>query len=154
MAISVGIHDLHGRTGCQVIFDGIFLKFISVGVVNTVVGSGLMFVLYNFLGFGYWLSSTVSYIAGSILSFFLNKYWTFGVRKWSVFVVAAFALNIAICYFLAYKAARTLIHALPLGQPENVKDNIAMLVGICLFTGLNYLGQRFVVFRRRGLRPS
>jgi len=130
------------------IFDIVFLKFISVGVVNTIVGSGLMFVLYNFLGMGYWLSSATSYIVGSVLSFFLNKYWTFKVRQWSVFIVVAFILNIAVCYLIAYKAARMLIYALLLGQSENIKDNVAMVVGICLFTGFNYLGQRFIVFRK------
>jgi len=130
------------------IFDKTFLKFISVGVVNTLVGSGLMFVLYNFLGTDYWVSSATAYVVGSALSFFLNKYWTFKIRKWSVFIVAGFVLNIAICYLLAYKVARILVYALLLSHPEKIKDNVAMLVGICLFTGLNYLGQRFVVFRR------
>lgn len=28
-----------------------------------------------------------------------------------------------------------------------VQENIAMLAGMCIFVGMNYLGQRFVVFR-------
>jgi len=130
------------------IFDRIFLKFISVGVINTLVGSGIMFASYNLLGWGFWLSSASNYAIGSILSFLLNKYWTFNVRKWSLFMVIAFALNIAVSYFLAYKVARTLISFLLADQPLRLRDNVAMLVGICFFTGLNYLGQRFVVFRK------
>jgi len=130
------------------IFDRIFLKFMSVGVVNTIVGSGLMFALYNFFGVGYWFSSAIAYIFGSVLSFFLNKYWTFSIQKWSAFMVVGFIVNIAVCYFLAYKVAQTLIYALLANQSEKLQGNIAMLVGICLFTGLNYLGQRFMVFRK------
>ena len=30
---------------------------------------------------------------------------------------------------------------------DKIKDNVAMLVGMCLFVILNYIGQRFIVFR-------
>ena len=33
------------------------------------------------------------------------------------------------------------------GQAVNVQENVAMLVGMCLYTGLNYLGQRFFAFK-------
>ena len=32
-------------------------------------------------------------------------------------------------------------------QSENIKDNVALFLGMCLYTGLNYIGQRLVVFR-------
>jgi putative flippase GtrA len=130
------------------IFDRILLKFIIVGLINTIAGSGLMFVMYNVFNVGYWISSASNYIFGSILSFFLNKYWTFNVQKWSLFIVVAFVLNIAIAYFIAYKMARVVIHLLLADYSEILRDNTAMLAGICLFTGLNYLGQRFIVFRK------
>jgi len=130
------------------IFDKIFLKFISVGVINTIVGSGIMFISYNFIGMGYWFSSAANYIVGSVLSFFLNKYWTFNVRKFSLFMVFAFAFNIIVCYLIAYKVARILAHSLLLSQTLQFQDNVAMVVGVCLFTGLNYLGQRFIIFKK------
>jgi len=52
-------------------------KFIIVGIINTIVGCGVMFGLYNLAGCSYWMSSAANYIVGSILSFFLNKYYTF-----------------------------------------------------------------------------
>ena len=52
-------------------------KFLIVGVVNTLIGAGLMFVLYNLAHWSYWVSSACNYIAGGIVSFFLNKYFTF-----------------------------------------------------------------------------
>jgi len=131
------------------IIDRILLKFIIVGCANTIVGASLMFVLYNVFGLGYWISSTVNYTIGSILSFFLNKYWTFNVRKWSVFMVIVFVVNIVISYILAYKLARMVICFVLSDQPVVVQDNIALAAGICLFTGLNYIGQRFVVFSKK-----
>ena len=43
------------------------LKFLAVGVVNTLVGTGLMFVLYNIFSVNYWISSASNYIVGSII---------------------------------------------------------------------------------------
>ena len=128
------------------IFDRIFLRFIIAGCANTAVGAGLMFILYNAAGLSYWFSSAANYIAGSILSFFLNKYWTFRVRNWSLFMVIAFVFNILISYFLAYKIAKELIYFLLINQSTVKKDNVALVAGMCIFTGLNYLGQRFIVF--------
>jgi putative flippase GtrA len=131
------------------IFDRVFLKFLLAGLINTGVGAGLMFVMYNAFGLGYWLSSAVNYVVGSVLSFFLNKYWTFNVRKWSLYMVIAFAATIVISYFLAYKIARTAIYHVLADYSPKIRDNAALAAGMCLFTGLNYIGQRFIVFSKR-----
>jgi len=124
------------------------------GLVNTLVGSGIMFVMYNVFSFSYWASSAANYIVGSVLSFFLNKYWTFRVKKWSLFMIISFITVIIISYLLAYKIARMAIYFVFENQSKKLMDNTAMLAGICLFTGINYLGQRFIVFRREGTIPG
>jgi putative flippase GtrA len=129
------------------IFDRILLKFILVGGINTLVGSVIMFLLYNFTGLGYWVSSGASYIAGSVLSFFLNKYVTFGVKKWSGFMIAAFIATIAISYVFAYGVSKPAMNYLLRDVSRQIRDNAALLTGMCLFTGINYLGQRLIVFR-------
>ena len=58
-------------------FDITTIKFLMVGVINTLVGTGLMFILYNVFSVNYWISSASNYIVGSIVSYFLNKYFTF-----------------------------------------------------------------------------
>jgi putative flippase GtrA len=130
------------------IFDKVLLKFISVGILNTIIGSGLMFVMYNVFGFGYWVSSAVNYVIGSVLSFFLNKYWTFKVNEWSIVMVIAFTVTIVVSYFLAYKIARTALYFALADYHPKIRDNAALFTGMCFFTGINYLGQRFFVFRR------
>jgi len=130
------------------IFDRKFFKFILVGTINTIVGSAIMFSLYNIAHLSYWISSACNYFFGSILSFFLNKYFTFTIKEWSLFMVVAFILNTVICYFIAYGLAKPLINYFLDGKPQNIQENIALFTGMCLFTGLNYLGQRFVVFAR------
>jgi hypothetical protein len=61
--------------------------------------------------------------------------------------VPKFIINISICYFVAYGLARPIISSIVSGYGETMRDNVAMLVGMCLFVGLNYLGQKFFVFK-------
>ncbi|MDR3256660.1 MAG: GtrA family protein [Endomicrobium sp.] len=125
------------------LFDNTFLRFIFVGIFNTLVGMAIMVVLYNLVGFGYWLSSAINYILTSILSFFLNKYFTFGVKTWSFKMIVLFILTIMISYLVSYGIAKPLVHYLFVDYTSKFCDNVAMLAGMCLFTVLNYIGQRF-----------
>ena len=126
---------------------GSLVRFIIVGIINTLVGAGVMFFMYNIAGAGYWVSSALNYIVGSIVSYFLNKYFTFRQKRKSLRIVISFILNICVCYLLAYGVARPLVGMMLSGSPAAVTDNLSMLLGMAVFVGLNYLGQRFVVFR-------
>ena len=61
----------------KMFFDVTFWKFILVGIANTLFGAAIMFIFYNLLQFNYWISSVSNYVFGSILSYFLNKNFTF-----------------------------------------------------------------------------
>lgn len=127
--------------------DATFLRFLLVGAVNTLVGTGVMFALYNLAHCGYWFSSAMNYIVGSVVSYFLNKYFTFQKTERDPKMLLRFAVNISACYAIAYGAARPLARQLLSAAAESVRDNAAMLFGMCLFVALNYLGQRMLVFR-------
>lgn len=129
-------------------FDRTVPKFLLVGVANTIVGAGTMFLLYNLANCSYWLSSAANYIVGGTLSFFLNKYYTFQNKTWSWRQVWKFISNVALCYLVAYGAAKPLALRLLSGMPSFVQENVAMLVGMCFYTVLNYLGQRFFAFQK------
>ena len=129
------------------ILNNSLFRFIIVGIINTVVGGALIFILYNIAGVGYWLSSGTSYILTSILNFSLNKYYTFKVAEWNLFMVLTFSINIVICYGIAYGIARPMMNYILRNNSQKIRENIALLAGMCLFTGINYLGQRFIVFR-------
>lgn len=128
-------------------FDAKLIKFLMVGVLNTLVGTAIMFGLYNFAGCNYWISSAANYVVGSILSYFLNKYFTFQNKKRSWRIVVKFILNVLVCYLIAYGIAKPMVLYLLSRQPQKFQENIAMLVGMVLFTLLNYTGQRFFAFK-------
>ncbi len=131
------------------LLDKTFWKFAAVGVANTLFGTAIMFLFYNVFHLSYWVSSASNYVLGSILSYFLNKYFTFQSRDKSVGYVLRFAVNIGLCYLLAYGLAKPLVRWALTAAAGGVQDNVSMLVGMCLFVGLNYLGQRFFVFQSK-----
>ena len=77
-------------------FDITTIKFILVGIVNTIVGTGVMFFLYNFCSVNYWIASASNYIVGSIVSYFLNKYFTFKSTERSTRQIVKFIINISV----------------------------------------------------------
>ena len=60
------------------LFDRTMLRFLLVGVVNTLIGAGIMFVLDNVANCSYWLSSAANYVVGGIVRYFCLTYLTFG----------------------------------------------------------------------------
>lgn len=138
-------------------FDIKFWKFILVGILNTFVGMGLQFLFFNLCGWNEWASSIVGYIIGSIVSYFLNKYFTFKNKDKGWKPILKFAINIAICYGLAYGLAIPLIKWFCTANSfamfgmtvDAFAGNASMLVGACLFVAFNYVGQRFFAFREK-----
>lgn len=139
------------------LLDPTFFRFLLVGVVNTMVGYAVMFGLWNLAGLhrlgdaGYWIASAANYIVGSIVSFFLNKHFTFRNQEKGMDVVVRFVINISVCYLLAYGLAKPAVNGLlgGMGLSQQLQGNLTMLFGSGLFVILNYFGQRFFAFKSR-----
>ena len=133
----------------RMLFDEKLWKFLLVGVLNTLVGNGLMFLLYNLAGFSYWPATGLSYALASVMSYFLNRYFTFKYQGSGWGTALRFALNIAVCYGLAYGLAKPLVRLIFSGLSKKWAENLAMLAGMGLFVVFNYFGQRFFAFREK-----
>ncbi len=125
-----------------------FIRFILVGIANTIIGTAIMFVFYNVFHLSYWLSSASNYFFGSICSYLLNKYYTFKYKEKGFTSLFRFTLNIIVCYFLAYGIAKPVIQWILSHQSITVQENISMLLGMCLFVLFNYIGQRYFAFKK------
>lgn len=138
-------------------FDIKFWKFIGVGLINTLVGEGLKFLLFNLFHTDVWVSSVIGMFVGSIISYFLNKYFTFKNKEKGWKPVVRFALNIAVCFTLANVIALPLVERLCLVNSitmfgwsvETFAGNVSMIAGSCLFVAFNYIGQRFFAFKSK-----
>ena len=130
------------------LLDASVWKFLLVGVGNTLLSMVLMFALE---GLGYWPSTAIAYVAGAVLSFFLNRHFTFRSEETMGRSAVKFALNVAVCYLLAYGIAQPVMELIP--QPVFVPSlwwgRLTKLVGMGLYTVLNYFGQRFFAFQKQ-----
>ena len=61
------------------LMDPTMFKFLLVGVFNTLVGCGTMFLLYNLAGCSYWLSSAANYIHPIRI---MISHSTMAIRTW------------------------------------------------------------------------
>ena len=136
------------------LFDATFWKYAVVGCVNTTVGAGIMFLLYNVFHVSYWVSAACNHIAGATTGYFLNKNWTFRNKTKDWRLTVKFILNIAWCYLVGYGIAKPLMRRILAGAEKSVQENIAMATGLIIFIGLNYINQRFYLFRQEEPEPA
>lgn len=125
------------------------LHFGIIGVFNTLLGIGLTMLFYNFLHWGYWTSTITEYTIGSIFSYVANKKLTFKVKGNTKKTAIRFAINIVICFALAYGAARPVVRLVLSDFSKKVVENVAIVVGNGIFIVLNFIGQKFFVFREK-----
>lgn len=131
--------------------DASIPKFLLVGVGNTLLSAVIMFLLEDL---GYWPSTAIAYVAGAMMSFFLNRKFTFQSRETMGRSAVKFALNVAVCYILAYSIAQPLGAMVlgALGITGVWLERLTKIGGMGLYTVLNYFGQRFFAFQKRGER--
>lgn len=155
-------------------FGRSFIFFVIIGVANTLVSLAIQFLLFSALPenlyitlfsqeifldhFAYWVSSASAFAITSVMSFLLNKKFTFQNRDSVAKTALKFALTIAVCYFIAYSLAQPLtryvIEAANINTFGVSIDAFAMVVGQVVFTMLNYVGQKFFAFRNRDAKDT
>ena len=116
------------------------MRFLAVGVFNTVVGLGTIFVAQVILGLGPVIANAAGYVTGVTVSFLLNKRWTFRFRGESGASLARFIT----VFIAAYAANLTLVSCL-----DELAGRVAawhQIFGILPYTVLFYLGCRWYVF--------
>lgn len=133
------------------------IHFGMVGVVNTLMGWGIMALLYNLIHMNYWISSGISYFIGSVFSYHANAKLTFKVEQRDKWLPWRFALNIIVCYLVSFSVAKPLVARLIElsglarggGVSQALFENIAMIFGMGIFIVMNFFGQKLLVFRKR-----
>ena len=117
-----------------------FIKFCTVGAINTIVSLCIYYLLLN-LGV---ISITIGYIISSVCGYFLNKIWVFkkkqdkiteSIFKYYILYGSALILNL-LCMFILVKLL-------------GLSDKIAPLITLIITTIYNYLFSKFWVFNRQ-----
>ena len=116
------------------------LRFVVVGIGNTIVGLGVIYAGKWLLQFGDVLANLLGYACGFSMSFALNKRWTFryqgppgpALARFLAVLVIAYLLNLAVVV-----SSRDLLHC---------NSYLAQALGIIPYSGFGYVGSRFFAF--------
>ncbi|MBN2284947.1 MAG: GtrA family protein [Tissierellales bacterium] len=118
------------------------LKFIVVGISNTLISYIVFFGFYNFVLLGNaFLSQCISYAAGVLWSFNWNKKWTFSGKKhrWSVFIPFA-TVQVTLLFLSAFSISIA-------NHNLNWNVNLIWLCVMVIITVINYNISKYLVFR-------
>jgi putative flippase GtrA len=115
------------------------ILFLFAGCSAVLTDSLVYYLLFNNLGHNY--SKGVSFISGSFVAFILNKFFTFKKHTLSSVEILKFCLLYLFTLFV-----NVTINAFVL-KLEQKQLFVAFLVATGFSTVLNYIGQKFWVFK-------
>lgn len=113
-------------------------RFLVAGFSAVGTDLGTYYLLLNF--FQHDIAKTISFLLGTIVAFIINKYWTFEKHERSYKEIFQFAILYSVTL-----GANVATNKFVLEQTELVF--FAFLVATGVSTVLNFLGQKFWVFK-------
>lgn len=126
-----------------------FFRFLLVGVANTILGLSVIYLLLHLVGLSYWMSTFLGNSVGAMMSYYLNRRFTFRSKNAVSKSLILFVVVTLLCYVVSYSIGMNLVEWL-LGNSNSLKSSIktdlAVLISAGLYTVLNYLGQKWLVF--------
>lgn len=124
------------------------IRYLLVGVVNTLVGLGIIYLAMYFLHMGIAASNAFGYAVGIVVSFILNKSWTFNSDDHAVYSFLRYLLVLAVAYVVNLE---TVLFA---NYNFNLNPYLSQALGIFPYTAIGFLGSRYFAFRKRRGIPS
>lgn len=117
------------------------VRFLVVGLLNTAVGLGSIFLLKLLLGMGDVAANVCGYGLGLCVSFVLNRKWTFSHDGAWLSAALRFLLVFAVAY------AVNLLTMLFLRDTVGLNSYLCHLLSMVPYTVLFYLGSRTFAFK-------
>ena len=139
-------------------------KFVSVGIINTLVDLGFFNLFRRFKKFTATTASYVSTTIAMIGSYFLNKSWTFAskgsstteaVKFFAITILGIYVIHNGIVYLLTKKVlwpgklALKIVRVFPFLNKLSdtfVTDNFAKVCAIAITLVYNFIAYKFLVF--------
>ena len=140
--------------------DRVLLYYVIVGVLNFILCTGIMFLLFNLCGFSEHIAPIVNYALGSLIWYLACRYILFRGQEITWQSVLRFIFEVIVCYLIAYYVAAPLLsgwllkydgvrQTFDFGGADKITGNCEMTIGATVYAILNYFGQRYFVFSAR-----
>lgn len=130
-----------------------FIKYCVVGVLNTLVTLGVIYLCKDFLGMNPYVSNCLGYVCGVINSFLCNKQWVFQSKGSYRREAVKFLVGFAVCYLIQLLFVWMLTES-QFGQFDFMffgivisGYGIATLLGNVVYTLANFIYNRLITFR-------
>jgi putative flippase GtrA len=127
-------------SGSKSMRKGSLQRFGIVGLVNTATGLLLIWIARELAGFSDTASNGFGYAVAIVMSFILNKRWTFAFRGSSFTALWRFLTVIATAY------AANLFTVLSLASLTTLHPMACQVAGVVPYSSLVYLGCRWYAF--------
>lgn len=129
-----------------------FIKYCMVGVLNTLVCLGVIYMCKSLLGLNPYVSNILGYTAGVINSFLCNKSFVFHSKGSYAREALKFLLGFVVCYLLQLWVVWMLNSRYGLWEFRVFGIilsgyGIATLLGNVMYTLANFVYNRLVTFR-------
>lgn len=149
------------------LIDKTFWLYVGLGFLNYFFCSAVMLFFRNTLELPETACLIIAFAMQTTISFFLNRYVTFRGIQISRLWPLLFVCSIAVCYLVAKVILRDVfayLIELPWAvdltewvrnllsidrSPELFRENLVMLACTFIYCVINYIGQRYFVFRPR-----
>ena len=119
-----------------------FIKFCMVGAGSTILSYTVFYVLYSKCAVYYLLSSVIGYVSGLIFGYFLNKLWTFNVKKNSILL----AVKYVSIYMFSLGLSMLLLYVLV--EYAKINPLLSNVFVIMVSTFTNFFGVKLFVFKK------
>ena len=117
-----------------------FVKYSIIGVFNTLIGLGVIYIAYNTLNINYIVSNAIGYMFGLINSFIWNRKWTFRSSKSKLKSMIPFLIVFIISYIGNLSSVIISVDYLM------IDPNIAQIFGIIVYSVLNFILNKLWTF--------
>lgn len=119
------------------------VRYLLVGIANTIVGLGTIYFAMYFLQLEIVYANALGYTIGVLLSFILNKKWTFKSSDHVLYSLLRFLSVLAAAYMANLG---TVLFAVNKFQ---VNPYIAQALGFIPYTAIGFLGSRYFAFQKQ-----
>lgn len=137
--VSFGCSVLSNREEVKLTHSATALRFLLVGIVNTLVGLASIFAAKGIFGMGDVAANALGYGVGLLTSFSLNRSWTFR-HNGPVF-------RAIVSFLIAQSVAYSLNLTCVLGMIEyGIDSYLAQALGMPPYMVVSYLGTRYFAF--------
>ena len=116
-------------------------KFIIIGIIAVCIDAFVYYLLGNFEFFSYPISKKISFICGAAFAFFFNRSYVFQIKHKNIKQILGFSILYLISFLCNAFSHDFVLNKLDIPA-------VAFIFATAISTIINYLGQKFIIFKK------